>query len=97
MTRFISLRAKMYAYEIKGVDKCKMVAKGIPTIVIKNNTNFMDFYNSLFYNKEKNYTFKNFTNKNHQVYTETQTKKGLDPFDDKRYYLNNINSEPYLF
>ena len=96
MTEFGSLRAKMYAFLKYDDDNCHMRAKGIPTSSIKKETTFGDFKECLFKNKGKQYAFHTFVSKKHQIYTEYIHKKGLDPFDDKRYYLDNINSEPYL-
>ena len=95
MTRFIALRAKMYAYEVDGDEMNHIVIKGVKKSATKSTT-FEDYYNCLILNKGKNYDFKNILSKDHQLYTITMEKKGLDPFEDKRYYINCIISEPYI-
>ena len=85
----------MYAYEVDGDEMNHIVIKGVKKSATKGTT-FEDYYNCLILNKGKNYDFKNILSKDHQLYTITMEKKGLDPFEDKRYYINCINSEPYI-
>ena len=42
-------------------------------------------------------TFNSIRSKNHQIYSIKQTKQALSSYDNKRYYINNIESLPYGF
>jgi hypothetical protein len=94
MSEFSALRAKMYAFLKHESSDCHMRLKGIKSSAIAGTT-FEDFKQCLFENIGKDYEFKSIVSKKHDIYTETMYKKGLNPFDDKRYYLDNINSIPY--
>ena len=94
MTQFIALRAKMYAMLKHESNDCHMRVKGIKSSAIVGTT-FEDFKKCLFENIGKDYEFQSITSKYHQVYTKNIYKKGLDSFDDKRYYLTNIHSVPH--
>jgi hypothetical protein len=93
MNKFIALRSKMYSYQ-KFDGEFKR-CKGIKKCVVKNEIKFDDYYKCLFENKVTEHTFQSFKSINHNLYTVSSTKKGLSPFDTKRYYLNSIESIPF--
>jgi hypothetical protein len=93
MTEFISLRSKMYAYKI--AEKEKKICKGISRAVIERDLKFQDYYNCLFNNESRSLVNRRFVSINHQVFTQEVTKRGLSASDDKRYYINNVQSVPY--
>lgn len=99
----IGLRSKMYAYKmhekskvikkIKGVknEKNEIVkkAKGIKRNVLENKITFKDFKHCV----EKNFILikrqTTIRSHLHNIYTISNLKKALDPFDDKRYLIPN--------
>src|SRR5207245_177843 len=70
-------------------------AKGIKKSTIKNKIIFDDLHTCLKDNKNTNYTMQRFKSIDHEIFTIEFTKRGLSALDDKRYYLNNIESVPY--
>ena len=91
MTKFISLRSKMYSFQTLNFMKDKKICKGIKKSTIENELSFNDYYNCLFNNESKKLTFSIIKSENHNLYTEEITKKGLSTIDDKGYYLDNIH------
>jgi hypothetical protein len=94
MNRFISLRSKMYSYQ-KFDGEFKR-CKGIKRCVVKNEIKFDDYYGCLFGNKKTQHTFQTFKSINHELFTISSTKKGLSAFDTKRYYIDNVQSVPFM-
>ena len=90
MSKFISLRSKMYAFKV--AEKEKKICKGISRVAVEKELNFEDYYNCLFYNKSKDILNRRFVSIDHQIYTQNVIKKGLSTSDDKRYYINNVES-----
>jgi hypothetical protein len=95
INEFAVLRSKMYGFNIVNDPTNHIRAKGIKTSALID-TNVDDFKQCLYENECVDYEFKNITHKKHEIYTETLFKRGLNPFDDKRYYINNIISIPHL-
>ena len=92
--KFICLRSKCYAYmtQLDGFkNKFKGIVKGY-----KKEITFDQYYNCLM-NQPHNKTCKQFCIRNHDhaMYLQQITKKSLSPFDDKRKYINNIQSIPW--
>lgn len=86
---FIGLRSKMYCVQADGIDKMKK-AKGVKKYVLKKEINFKDYYDCL-KNQETIAKDQNtFRSKLHKMYTITQNKIALSPFDDKRYIEPNF-------
>lgn len=96
MTKRISLRSKMYCHTIYNSKEEFKRAKGIKKCNVKNELNFEKYYNCLFNNQNTEHKYQHFQSKNHEIYTITTNKKGLSPFDSKRYYLNVIESIPFI-
>ena len=88
------MRSKRYAYttELDGDDnKLKCIWKGY-----KNEIPFDQNYKCL-ENKTYDKTCKQYciTFHDHNMFLQEITKKSLSPFDDKREYINNIESRPW--
>jgi len=71
MTEFVGLRAKMYALRIDGKKDTKKV-KGVKSNVVAKSITFDDYMRCI-------------RSKLHKVYTISETKIALSPYDDKRY------------
>ena len=89
ITEFVVLKPKMYSFEfidntlIENKNKCKGVKKSV------------DLKQSLF-NEEIIYEeFYNLQLNKQNIYLDKINKIALNPFDSKRYWINNINSVPY--
>jgi hypothetical protein len=97
ITKFCGLKPKMYAIQIEdsGKVKDKMTAKGCPKSFIKNNTHFSDYYHTLMAEELSDVEFNCIRSKNHELYTLGINKQGLSPSENKRYYLDDINSLAY--
>ncbi|XP_057308928.1 uncharacterized protein LOC130647182 isoform X1 [Hydractinia symbiolongicarpus] len=84
MTEFITLRAKLYAYEILTKEGCDRKAKGVKRCVTKKFITFDEYRRCL---EEGVNIYKGqvlIQNKNHQVYTQIVNKLALNRADDKR-------------
>ena len=93
--KFVCLRSKCYAYTIQldGYEnKFKGIVKGY-----KKEISFDQYYKCL-KNETYNKTCKQFCIRSHDHYMFLRqiTKKSLSPFDDKRKYINNIQSIPWV-
>ena len=85
---FVALRSKSYSYSYG--DRHLIKQKGI-----KIKPKFEEFKSSLFDSMEFEAINRSIRSKNHQVYVSKQTRRSLNPFDDKRYYINSIESIPF--
>ncbi|XP_076383902.1 uncharacterized protein LOC143261216 [Megalopta genalis] len=88
MTEFVGLRSKMYAIRVQDKDDVKKI-KGIKTNVTIKNITFDDYLACLHDHLEKSVCVKLIMSIQHQVYSVSQSKLALSPYDDKRYILNN--------
>ena len=90
---FVCLRSKMYAFKCGDDSKNKL--KGISKSQSKN-IKFEEYYNCLFgkeYQREcNNYIIRSI---NHEMVLQKVKKSTLSVFDDKRCYINNIESKPW--
>ena len=90
---FVCLRSKMYAFKCGDDSKNKL--KGISKSQSKN-IKFEEYFNCLFgvkYQQEcDNYIIRSI---NHEMYLQRVKKSTLSQFDDKRCYINNIESIPW--
>ena len=90
---FVCLRSKMYAFKCGNDSKNRL--KGISKSQSKN-IKFEEYYNCLFgkeYQKEcDNYIIRSI---NHDMVLQKVKKSTLSIFDDKRCYINNIESKPW--
>lgn len=95
ITEFIALRPKMYCYKTYNEVVEEKKAKGVPKNSVKKDLNMNDYYNALHNKISKDVNFNAIRSKNHQLYSLNQTKVGLSSYDNKRYWLNNVESVPY--
>ncbi|XP_066594468.1 uncharacterized protein [Prorops nasuta] len=95
MKVFIGLRSKMYAIQV--LDKCDIKKiKGISSNVVKRNTSFQDYLDCL-YNQDIKVSLQGRINsKLHKVYSILEEKIALNPYDDKRFIMDDfINTLPW--
>ena len=97
ITKFVALKPKMYAMTVEQGDqvKEKMTAKGCPKSSMKTQVEFKTYMETLQAETTTQVSFNCIRSKNHQIYTLGINKRGLSPFENKRYYLDNINSLAY--
>ncbi|KYN09985.1 hypothetical protein ALC57_17889 [Trachymyrmex cornetzi] len=95
MTEFVELRAKMYAVKVDGKKDTKKV-KGVKSNVVARTITFNDYTRCL--NEEIEMTRRQScirsNNKLHEVYTISESKIALSPYDDKRYVVSD-STETY--
>jgi len=87
MTEFVGLRAKMYALRVDGKKDTKKV-KVKSNVVVKLIT-FDDYTRCLFDKTETTRKQSCIRSKLHEVYTISETKIVLNPYNDKRYILSD--------
>ena len=92
---FVCLRSKAYSFKCKDNKEDKNKIKGISKSQSKH-IKFEEYYNCLFgkeYQKEcDNYIIRSI---NHEMVLQKVKKSTLSLFDDKRCYINNIESKPW--
>ncbi|XP_071648529.1 uncharacterized protein [Temnothorax longispinosus] len=88
MTEFVGLRAKMYALRVDGKKNTKK-AKGVKSNVIARTITFDDYTRCLNDEIEMTRPQLCIRSKMHEVYTISETKIALSPYDDKRYIVPN--------
>jgi len=81
MTEFVGLRAKMYALRVDGKDMKKV--KGIKSKVVARTITFDDYTRCLQNENEMTRTQSCIRSKLHEVYTISESKIALSPYDDK--------------
>ena len=88
MTEFVGLRAKMYAVRVDDKKDIKKV-KGVKNNVVAQTITFDDYTRCL--NEEIEMTRRQscIRSKLHEVYTISESKIALSPYDDKRYVVPN--------
>ncbi|KAF4526571.1 hypothetical protein B566_EDAN009587 [Ephemera danica] len=87
ITHFIGLRAKMYCIEYGG--KTTKKAKGVKSSALRKQITFEDYYNCLFFNKEKYTIYRSIRSFKHQLKTIQQNKLSISGHDDKRHICEN--------
>ena len=95
ITHFISLRPKMYCFKIFNENKEEKKAKGVPKLQTKRDLDMTDYENSLHKHVAKNVNFNAIRSKNHQIFSINQSKTGLTSYDNKRFWINDVDSFPY--
>ncbi|XP_076669613.1 uncharacterized protein LOC143369476 [Andrena cerasifolii] len=86
MTEFVGLRAKMYALRVDGKKDTKK-AKGVKTNVIARTITFDDYAQCLQKEIEMVRRQSCIRSKLHKVYTISESKIALSPYDDKLYIV----------
>ncbi|XP_039311000.1 uncharacterized protein LOC120358987 isoform X2 [Solenopsis invicta] len=88
ITEFVGLRAKMYALRVDGKNNTKKV-KGIKSNVVAKSITFDDYTRCLHDEIEMTRQQSSIRSKLHEVYTISETKIALSPYDDKRYIMSD--------
>ena len=89
----ICLRSKAYSYKCGDDNKSKL--KGICKSQVKD-IKFEDYYNCLFGNRYQKECDKYLIRSlNHEMFLQKVTKLSLSSFDEKRKYINKIESIPW--
>ena len=99
MTEFVGLRSKMYATRVCDMSvetiETKKV-KGVKRSVVVNEIRFEDYVRCLRENAETTIRQNNIRARLHNVYTVTELKTALSPYDDKRCVLpDQVNTLPW--
>jgi hypothetical protein len=90
----VALKAKMYS--VKTPDQDKKVAKGIQRVFLNRHLTHTDFQLCLNEGRSQHAKASTIRSVNHQLFTMTVSKKGLDCNDSKRVVLaNNHNTLPF--
>ena len=85
---FVALRSKSYSFSYNDIKKSKL--KGI-----QHTPKYADYINSLFNSQISSSTNISNRSKLHNLTVEKQNKLTLNPFDDKRLHINEIQSFPW--
>ena len=100
---FVGLKAKMYSLltdNTSSTTKQKATAKGLKKNVRSNTLNHYVYKNVFLTDAEADpIEFCTIRSKKQQLYTVTETKRSLNSYNDKRYYLkifNNSNRPPFV-
>lgn len=91
---FVGLKSKMYSISYDDNSLNTVSAKGIPRREMKK-ISFDDMVDVLVNNTETSVTSKLFRSYKHLIYTISQTKKALSPYDTKRYQIDGIYTLPF--
>ncbi|KYN02004.1 hypothetical protein ALC62_07181 [Cyphomyrmex costatus] len=95
MTEFVGLRAKMYALRVDGKRDTKK-AKGVKSSVVARTISFEDYTRCLKEDIEMTRRQACIRSKLHRVYTVSEKKIALSPYDDKRYVVpESTNTLPW--
>lgn len=96
ITRFVGLRAKMYAIDCTD-SPIVMRAKGVKKYVLQNQISFKDYHQCLKDNISVIRSQNTFRSKKHCVYSVTQQKIALNAHDNKRIISpdDNIYTLPW--
>lgn len=94
ITEFVGLRSKMYSVRTVDTKNNEMKkAKGLKKYVLKNEITFDDYIHCLKENDIRIRMQNSFRTKLHDMFTISQCKIALSPYDDKRHILNgNIDT-----
>jgi hypothetical protein len=97
ITEFVGLAPKMYSMLMRLPDgDLDTIAKGkgVPSAVLKRQTDHDSFRRMLFEPYESNATFKKLQSFKHQMHSLQMTKKMLTSLQDKTYQLSPTESRP---
>ena len=97
ISEMIFLRAKMYSYMKDGEKKALMKAKGVKKSAMKQISH--ERYKACLFNTNddrlQSCEFYRLASKDHNMNLLPQKKTSLSHYDDKRYYLDMIQSIPH--
>ena len=95
---FIALKAKLYASlnRRRTEDRLlQMIAKGIQYNILQRNITYKDYYDSLEHGTVRTCQQKIIQSRDRHLYTLTNEKVAIDPYDDKRVQTNKYETLPY--
>ena len=95
ITHFIGLKPKSYAFKVFNEVKEEKKSKRIVKHKVKKELTYNQYEDTLIENRSDTVSFNTIRSKNHNIYTINQVKQCLSSFDNKRYYLDSVNSLPY--
>ena len=95
MTHFIGLKPKSYCYKVYGDKHEYKKSKGVVKHKVKNDLSYQKYEDTLNRKIKDQVSFNTIRSKTHQIYSITQTKYSLSPFDNKRYWHTENDSLPY--
>ena len=84
MTHFIGLKPKSYCYKIYGDKNEYKKSKGVVKHKVKNDLSYQKYKDMLNRKIKDQVSFNTIRSKTHQIYSITQTKYSLSPFDNKK-------------
>ena len=90
MEEFIALRHKMYAYKVGSKESKK--CKGVKKCVVKKDIKFEDYKRCLMTGEMSYRSQITFRSRLHRIATIESNKLALSREDEKRIYVDNINS-----
>ena len=90
---FVALKAKQYSFIVN--NKNTMKNKGLLGVVAKSRLCHENFLDSLLNATTMSVKFKSIQSHQHQVGIDLNEKIAVTCYDDKRYYLNALESLPY--
>lgn len=86
----VCLRPKMYS--VKLADRVKKTAKGVKKDVIDNELTHEHYKDCLFNHEKKRSNMNMIRSRHHELFIESVNKISLSSFDDKRFYVNDVDS-----
>jgi hypothetical protein len=93
ITEACFIRSKMYSYKTLTSEKRRL--KGVSRVALHNQITHEDYVNCLLGENSTRVNVSSINNKNHEMYLMESKKRALNPFDDKRFLINNIHTEPF--
>lgn len=91
---FVGLQSKMYSF-ITEDNKCTKKAKGVNKSTVKKCLSIDDYRTTLFQETTKQIQMNCIRHVNHELYSQHISKRGLSAYDDKSYYMDNMNALRY--
>ena len=91
ITEFVGLRSKMYSIKTEE-GKEKKTAKGILKVVKDKDITHQKYKQYLFGKLQMKHKQTRIIQENHKMYTATQNKVSLSPFNDKKWITRNNNA-----
>ena len=95
MNEIVFLRSKAYSFTLTDLSEEKKL-KGIGKTTIQKDIHFNDYKKCLFNNEIKMNKMYTLNSNKHEMFVNEINKLSLNPFDDKRYILDNgTDTQPY--
>ena len=94
MIEFAGIRSKMYSYRTKDYETKKL--KGITRHVVNKHIEFQDYINCIYNSITMKHKMRCLRSEDHEMYITEVEKVSLNPFDDKRFILDDgIKTLPF--